>query len=688
MRIWLMVMLVLSVRLGISQVVPSTPDTLLLKEVVVNAFQYNRPWLKTPAAVATVTAEDFSHFNDASMVASMNTIPGVRMEERSPGSYRFSIRGSTMRSPFGVRNIKVYLNGLPFTDPGGNTYLNLLDVNTIQTSEVVKGPGSSMYGAGTGGALILNGFGDSYGVNRFATSTTLGSFGYQHYLLQAEVGEEHDQTTIQYARQQADGYRDQSQLERDVLYTRFNAAIGTNQNISSTLLFSDLHYQTPGGLTKTQMEENPQQARPAAGPNPSAEEQEAAVFNKTLYLGILHEYTWSDRLITLNGVYGTYTDFENPSIRNYEKRTEQSFGLRSVTDYSFKNGKLTTGVEFQSGFSPIKTYANNQGVPDGIQTDDEIRSTTYSVFVQSTFSLPYQFDITVGGSLNGNRVDFERLSVSPLVEENRKFNPVFSPRIALQKGITETLFTYFSFSQGFSPPTIAELYPSTTDFNQALYPEKGLNYELGLKGFLAKKKITLELVGYLFNLSETIVVRRDQSGADYFSNAGETSQHGIELTAKYNPEIPTSSFLNAFNLWASYSLNNYHYKKFQQGADDYSGNQMPGVAPNTILAGLNATSKIGIYGNITFQYTDKMMLNDANTDSADNYTLLGIRVGYKNRKPIRIPFELFFGAENLLDEHYSMGNDLNAFGGRYYNPAPTRNYYAGLKISLVATKQL
>ena len=72
------------------------------------------------------------------------------MEERSPASYRMNIRGSTLRSPFGVRNVKVYLDDIPFTDAGGNTYLNQLSYYNFNSIEVLKGPGGSLYGAGTG----------------------------------------------------------------------------------------------------------------------------------------------------------------------------------------------------------------------------------------------------------------------------------------------------------------------------------------------------------------------------------------------------------------------------------------------------------------------------------------------------------------------------------------------------------
>ena len=86
----------------------------------------------------------------------MNIVPGVRMEERSPGSYRLSIRGSLLRSPFGVRNVKVYMDEFPLTDASGNTYINFLDVNSITGVEVLKGPDGSLFGANSGGVVLIN----------------------------------------------------------------------------------------------------------------------------------------------------------------------------------------------------------------------------------------------------------------------------------------------------------------------------------------------------------------------------------------------------------------------------------------------------------------------------------------------------------------------------------------------------
>ncbi|MGZ8536906.1 MAG: TonB-dependent receptor plug domain-containing protein, partial [Flavisolibacter sp.] len=125
-----------------------------LESVKVTAFEHNRELRNVPAAVNFIKSA-FTRFSPLSIVQAINTSPGVRMEERSPGSYRFNIRGSSLRSPFGVRNVKVYYNDIPYTDPGGISFLNQLGSYNFNSLEIIKGPGSSLYGAGTGGVLLI-----------------------------------------------------------------------------------------------------------------------------------------------------------------------------------------------------------------------------------------------------------------------------------------------------------------------------------------------------------------------------------------------------------------------------------------------------------------------------------------------------------------------------------------------------
>lgn len=131
---------------------PPVVDSLL-QEVMVSVFNTRVKWKDAPAAVAVLNSKELNRLSPASFVPVLNTIPGIRMEERSPGSYRLSVRGSLLRSPFGIRNIKVYWNEIPLSDATGNTYFNLLDLQQVTNIEIAKGPAASSYGAGTGGAF-------------------------------------------------------------------------------------------------------------------------------------------------------------------------------------------------------------------------------------------------------------------------------------------------------------------------------------------------------------------------------------------------------------------------------------------------------------------------------------------------------------------------------------------------------
>src|SRR5687767_8940317 len=137
----------------------STPDSVnRLDEVVVQGYMSQQSLLKSPASAGILSVNALQKSSQQSLLPVINTIPGIRMEERSPGSYRLSIRGSLLRSPFGVRNVKVYIDELPFTDATGNTYLNLFDVTGLQRVEIMKGPDASIFGANSGGVIRLGVF--------------------------------------------------------------------------------------------------------------------------------------------------------------------------------------------------------------------------------------------------------------------------------------------------------------------------------------------------------------------------------------------------------------------------------------------------------------------------------------------------------------------------------------------------
>jgi iron complex outermembrane receptor protein len=652
-----------------------------LQEVIIQAYTSGKPLNEVPASIGYLSSADLNRYSNTSILPAANSIPGVRMEERSPGSYRFSIRGSLLRSPFGVRNVKFYWNGLPLTDGGGNTYLNLIDFNSVGSMEVIKGPGGSLYGAGTGGVVLLKS--PLVKQDELQFSTTIGSFGLQRYQLGGQINSEKLNVRVQYAHQQSDGYRQQTKMVKDAMNADVSVLLNSKSTLSGTLFFTDITYQTPGGLNLAQFKKDPTQARPAGGPNKGAVEQHAAVYNKTPFLGLSYETEWNQQWSTHIGVFGSFSDFQNPTIRNYEKRVERNGGLRTENHFRFGNQlkqKITLGAELQYFNSPIKVFDNNRGTIGNLQTNDELTSHSALVFGQTDLELPSNFFVTLGGSVNFLNYDFQRIDPSPITHK-KTFSPVISPRIALLKKLSNAVSLFASASQGFSPPSLAEVRPSTNTFNNDLRAESGTNYEAGIRGKIVKEKIAFDVTFYDFSLQHTIVSRHQADGAEYFVNAGKTAQHGIEATVSYSAYRDYEGFLSGVKIWSSYSYNHYRFRNYQSDVVDFSGNALTGVPPVVIVSGLDVMIRNSFYVNITANYTDHIPLNDVNDSFANEYFLLGSRIGYKIKFDKHL-LDVFGGVDNALDRTYSLGNDLNAVGSRFYNAAPGRNFYIGAKFNL------
>ncbi len=670
------------------------PALTQLNEVVVSGYESGRRLLETPASVGLITPRDLQRFGNASLVPAFNTLPGVRMEERSPGSYRLSIRGSQLRSPFGVRNVKVYWNDIPFTDAGGNTPLNLLDFNHVGRAEVIKGPAGSTYGAGTGGAVLLYSPVAPAGEQSVQVNALGGSYGLFGINGAYQAGTEKANLYVSYAHQQSDGYRVHSAMRRDAVHVRGQLFAGQKRTLSVHALYSDLSYQTPGGLNLAQFTEDPRQARPATRVLPGAEEQRAAIYAKFVTLGVAQQYAFSPRLENVTSLYGSYNDFANPFITNYEKRNEANFGGRTRFTYQTtalgRPVRLVGGGEYQWGRSLTRNYGNRGGRQDTLQTDDRIGPRQSFAFGQAEVELPYGFTATAGLSYNRLLFHFLRQSDVPAEDQTRRYSPVFSPRFALLKKVGENLAARGSISYGFSPPSQLEIRPSEGTFNPSLAPERGVNYELGLRGDAVSDRFTFDVVAFSLQLNQTIVRNTVASGAEYFVNAGRTSQNGLEAAASYALVLPSgtgarSPFLQSFTVWGNYTYNDFRFRNYTQylGTDtlDHTGNRVTGVAPHVAVAGIDAVTRPGLYANLTFTFTDFIPLNDANTVYANDYALLGLRLGYR-RNVGKSSLEVFAGVDNALDEQYSLGNDINAFGGRYFNAAAPRNYYGGLRVKL------
>jgi iron complex outermembrane receptor protein len=483
--------------------------------------------------------------------------------------------------------------------------------------------------------------------------------------------------------QKSDGYREQSAMSRFIVYTNLRFYRNPKNYFGINYFSTILNYETPGGLTLTQYENDARQARPKTPTSPSAQDQKAAISNWTSFLGFTLDHYWNKNLNTKTVLYGSSSEFKNPAIRNYEMRDELNGGLRTETQYVLRgdlfNSKLTAGAELQFFDSELNVYSNIRGNKGGDTLSmDKLKAKQYLLFAQSEFDLPNQFYVTLGASFNSLKYkDQQLVKATDLLQ--RDFKLEVSPRVAILKKINRSLSVYGNISRGFSPPTFAEALPSTGIFNSKLNAERGVSYEVGARGSLFNR-IEFDIAAYDFRLKDAIVIQRAADGSDYFVNAGSTKQQGLEAKLTWNKYFEFET-VRHFGFWTTAALNHYRFGRYEQSGKDYSGNPITGIAPDLFGLGGDLVFASGLYLNVTSSYTDHISLDDAASEHATDYLLLGARGGYRKELK-KIKFEIYTGIDNALDEKYSLGNDLNALGGRYYNVAPGRNYYFGIKFVL------
>jgi len=655
-----------------------SPKSVDLSQVTVTAFESERPLLEQSAAISVVTERDFNRFNETSIVNSFNTKPGIRIEERAPASYRISIRGSSLRSPFGVRNVKVYWNEVPFTSPDGTTPLNLLDLSNIQTAEVIKGPSGSIYGAGNGGAISLNSPSNPQG-GRISSEYMAGDFGLNRFriALSQQIGEGGIEAS--FVTQKADGYREHSAMDRKVFQLGSFFPVSEKQEIRTQLLISDLNYQIPGALNADQLAADPTQARPGSVA------QNSSIAQQSVFASFGHLYRFSEKTSNNTTVYLNTNDFENPFILDYKKELGFGFGGRTRfthdTQLGGKSLRLIAGGEYQTSLTDAQNFGNRAGVADTVRFSDKLRATQGFLFQQAEWQIASKFLFTLGLSENFSSFEIDRqidASGGPTGLQTRTFDPIVVPRVALNYRVNEASAVYGSVSSGFSPPTIDEVRTNEGSLNLDLEAEKGVNYELGYR--LGKGKFNLDLTTYYFKLDQTITTFTNSQGVVLFRNAGSTDQKGIEAAIDYSLIQNGQGFIQNLSLGTAYTGQFFTFKDYQKRDDDFSGNALTGVPETTLVTRLDLRTKPGFYLNFTHNYVSELPLNDANTVFQDAYNLVNLRFGWAKTFAGKWELEAFAGVDNLLDESYSLGNDLNPFGGRYYQPAPTRNWYGGVKV--------
>ncbi|WP_276089880.1 TonB-dependent receptor [Pedobacter sp. JY14-1] len=663
-----------------------------LQEVIIRPYFSPVSLQRATGSVGIADTTVLDKQPSTSLVSTLNTLSGVRMEERSPGSYRLSIRGSLLRSPFGVRNVKIYFDDFPLTDAGGNSYLNALDVSGTTALQVLKGPQSSIFGANSGGVVLVQPTGSTGFGQPGQPGSTLAQFSaeggsYGTFRESAFLNQQYRRYrfNITQAYQRSDGYREHSAMDRKYLQTFQQFDYATNASLKALLFYSDLHYNTPGGLTAAQFTANPQASRPSTPATRSAIEQRAGIYSKTFYAGLSNNWAISEHFRHVLSVYGSYTDFKNPFITNYEHRMETTLGLRSYLEYALQTTnarwKVNAGLESMTTGTGFNNYDNNFGTPAAVQATDKLHADASFGFLQLTADLYDKLLIELSASLNLYGYDYKSTAPVAIARKTVAFDTQLMPRAAVSYLISNAFSLRASASKGYSPPTLAEVRASNNVINTSLQPEYGWSYETGFRLQTMDGRFFADLNGFHYQLRDAIVRRLDQADREYFINAGGTSQWGLETGMSYQLlPLRGQGIVRGFLLRNAYTLSRFRFGDYVSGNNDYSGNALTGVPRTVVVSSAELQLPHAVYVFFQHNYTSSIPLNDANSVYARKYHLLQARIGWKNLRIGTTTLELFAGGDNLLNQTYSLGNDLNAVGNRYFNAAAKRNFYGGLAV--------
>lgn len=659
-----------------------------LKPVTIKAYLSEQPVLNVPASVSVLGAAQLKQQPDNSFVSALNTVPGVRAEERSPGSYRLSIRGSLLRSPFGVRDVKIYFDEIPLTDAGGNTYLNAVDISNIRHIEILKGPDGSLFGANSGGVVLLSPV-NRTDSNYLSAGINGGSYGLFHEKVSLQNTGSKNRFNFNQSYQTYDGYRQNSRMHRNYLQAGDTYQYAQKSELRALVMYSDLDYQTPGGLTLEQMQADPRSARLPTPTSKGAVEQKIRINTKMLLGGLVNDARLTDRIRNVLAVFGSHVDFANPFITNYEQRDENTYGMRTYFELAAIpkenfDWKLNLGMEWQQTNSQISNYDNNAGEKGNIQKIDKVNTGQHFFFARYAADIFKRLHVEAAASLNYYGYKFRNLA--PLNEAdftNRRFDAVVMPRLALSYQLTNDFIWRASVSRGYSTPTTAEVRPTNNIINTSLQAQLGWNYETGFRLRDKEQLFMLDASIFYYKLKNAIVRQLDANEKEYYINAGGTNQPGLELAASGWVVRPnTVNFIHGIQLSTGLTLSRFKFSDYNASGANYSGNRLTGVPREVVVSSVlfNLPASLSLF--MQHNYTSSIPLNDANSIYAAKYHLLQAKASWQHAISRKTRLELYAGADNLLNQKYSLGNDLNAVGTRYFNPAPLRNYFFGVNVNM------
>ncbi|EIX9289843.1 TonB-dependent receptor PqqU [Klebsiella pneumoniae] len=668
--------------------------------MVVTAAPTTVSELDTPAAVSVVNGDEMRQAAPrVNLSESLGAVPGLQVQNRQnyAQDLQLSIRGFGSRSTYGVRGLRIYVDGIPATMPDGQGQTSNIDIGSVDTIEVLRGPFSALYGNSSGGVINVT---SQTGTQppTVEASSYYGSFGTWHYGMKATgaVGDGSHAGDVDYTvstnRFTTHGYRDHSGARKNLANARLGVRINDVSKLTLLLNSVDIKANDAGGLTADEWRNNPRQS-------PRGDQYNTRKNTRQTQAGLRYERQLSaqdDLSVMMYAGERETTQFQSiprapqlkPShaggvidlTRHYQgidtRLTHRGELLVPVT--------LTAGLDYENMSERRKGYENfvmvngapQYGEQGALRRNERNLMWNVDPYLQTQWQLTDKLSLDAGVRYSSVWFDSNDYYITPGNGDDsgdasyHKWLPAGSLKYAL----TDAWNVYLSAGRGFETPTINELsYRSDNQsgLNFGLKPSTNDTVEIGSKTRIGNGLFTAAL--FQTNTDNEIVVDSSSGGRTSYKNAGKTRRQGMELGLD-------QQFGESWRLKAAWTWLDATYRTNVCDDASCNGNRIPGIARNMGYASFGYQPEQGWYAGSDIRYMSDIMANDENTAKAPSWTVVGLTTGYKWSYG-RMDMDLFGRIDNLFDREYVGSVIVNESNGRYYEPAPGRNYGIGLNLA-------
>ena len=668
--------------------------------LIVSATPQTVSELDTPAAVSVVNGEEMRHAAPrVNLSESLTGIPGLQIQNRQnyAQDLQLSMRGFGSRSTYGVRGIRMYVDGIPATMPDGQGQTSNIDLNSVESVEVLRGPFSALYGNASGGVVnVTTETGQQ--PTTIEASSYYGSYGSWRYGLKA-TGATGDGTqagdvdyTVSSTRFITSGYRDHSGARKNLANAKLGVRIDDVSKLSLIFNSVDIKADDPGGLTEQEWKQDPHQA-------PRADQYNTRKTIKQTQAGLRYERQLSeqdDLSVMMYAGERETTQYQsiprapqlNPThaggvidlSRHYQgidtRWTHRGELLVPVT--------ITTGLNYENMSEDRKGFENfvmNNGTPDygqkgNLRRNERNLMWNADPYMQSRWQLTDKLSLDAGVRYSSVWFDSNDHYVTAANgdDSGEASYHEWLPAGALKYAVTDAWNVYAAAGRGFETPTINELSyraNNQSGLNFNLKPSTNDTYEIGSKTRVGNGLFTAALFQTMTD--NEIVTDTSSGGRTTYKNAGKTRRQGAELSLD-------QQFAGDWRVKMAWTYLDATYRTNVCGDDNCNGNRMPGIARNMGFASLGYVPESGWYAGADMRYMSDIEADDENTAKAPSYTTVGLNTGYKFNYNNWM-LDLFGRVDNLFDKEYVGSVIVNESNGRYYEPAPGRNYGVGLSVA-------